>query len=102
MNEDPSDHRTPWVPNPTFFIPEADCKKFTVCQISFIYPPLKPKGRMSGSRSKLELTFCIVIFFEFSGFKDSACGKNPERLVAPASTDDFINFLREIILSSKN
>jgi len=48
-------------------MPELLSRREAVCQISVMYPPLNPKGRMRGSRSKLDETDLIDISFSVSG-----------------------------------
>ena len=44
-------------------IPDSLSTRAAVCQISVMYPPLKPKGLIKGSRSKLEFVARILIDF---------------------------------------
>jgi hypothetical protein len=76
-----------------------------VCHISDMYPPLKPKGRTSGSRSKFESTVLMVTGFasalaqqmQDSGSPDAAGIPSME---TPATTVDVCkNSLRDKLLS---
>ena len=62
-------------------------------RLSFTYPPLKPKGRMSGSRSKFELTFSIVMIFGIFIFDELIENEGNADNVPPTLPVVLIKFL---------
>ncbi len=94
-----SDQRTFCEHSPTFSVPDDDLIQAAVCQISDMKPPLKPNGRMSGSRSKFELVFVIVIFFSRFMFVELYESNGEPAKTPPAIPVAFIKFLLDQFFS---
>jgi hypothetical protein len=94
-----SDQSTLCVQIPILRMPERLFIIAADCHISCIYPPLKPKGRINGSRSKFESTSVIVIVF--SGFFSkvyTAIGELTNRPAPETMADVLIKSLLEIVI----